>query len=102
MDIGTTEILLTLLQDTRTPLHWAASVGALDVVRYLLDHGAEIDKGDGSNWTPLHIAGKSWTCCIVWPWLMSIVSAGQEAIVRELIGSGADVKLTNDKGLTPL
>jgi ankyrin repeat protein len=51
-------LYLYMDQDTRTPLHWAASVGAVDVTRYLLDHGAEIDKGDGSGWTPLHIAGE--------------------------------------------
>jgi ankyrin repeat protein len=44
-------------QDTRAPLHWAASVGALDVTRFLLDHGANADAGDGSGWTALHIAG---------------------------------------------
>lgn len=31
-----------------------------------------------------------------------VVSAGHEEIVRELLGAGADVKQTNDKGLTPL
>lgn len=31
-----------------------------------------------------------------------LVSAGQEDIVQELVGAGADVNGTNDKGLTPL
>ncbi|KZT20488.1 ankyrin [Neolentinus lepideus HHB14362 ss-1] len=57
--------------DQRTPLHWAASTGSLDVARYLLLQGAQVDKPDGSGWTALHIAG-------------------------------ADIKKTNDKGLTPL
>lgn len=30
------------------------------------------------------------------------VSAGNEDVVRELVGAGADVKKPNDKGLTPL
>jgi len=30
------------------------------------------------------------------------VSAGHEDIVRELVGAGANVKATNDKGITPL
>jgi hypothetical protein len=34
--------------------------------------------------------------------LSGVVSAGQEDVVRELVGAGADVKRTNDKGLTPL
>ena len=29
-------------------------------------------------------------------------SAGHEDIVRELLGAGADIKRTNDKGLTAL
>ncbi|TFK50202.1 ankyrin [Heliocybe sulcata] len=43
--------------DQRTPLHWAASTGSLDVARYLLSSGAQVDKLDGSGWTALHIAG---------------------------------------------
>ena len=31
-----------------------------------------------------------------------LVSAGFEDVVRELLGAGADVKATNDKGLTAL
>ncbi|KII89692.1 hypothetical protein PLICRDRAFT_107568, partial [Plicaturopsis crispa FD-325 SS-3] len=62
------------------------STGSVDVTRYLLDKGAEVDKPDGSGWTALHIA----------------VSAGHEEIVRELVGAGADVNNRNNKGLTPL
>ena len=72
--------------DERTPLHWAASSGSLDITRYLIDQKADIDKPDGSGWTALHIAS----------------SAGHEEIVRELVGAGADVNRKNDKGLTPL
>ncbi|KAJ4480237.1 ankyrin repeat-containing domain protein [Lentinula aciculospora] len=42
--------------DERTPLHWAASSGDLDIVRYLIDQKAEVDKVDGSSWSALHIA----------------------------------------------
>ncbi|KAI0258368.1 ankyrin repeat-containing domain protein, partial [Gloeopeniophorella convolvens] len=62
------------------------SAGHLDIVAYLLENGAEVDKVDGSGWTPLHIA----------------VSAGQDEVVRELVGAGADVSRKNDKGITPL
>jgi hypothetical protein len=31
-----------------------------------------------------------------------LVSAGQEEVVRELVGAGADVNGKNDKGITPL
>ncbi|KAJ3835106.1 ankyrin repeat-containing domain protein [Lentinula raphanica] len=43
--------------DERTPLHWGASSGDLDIVRYLVDQKAEVDKVDGSGWSALHIAG---------------------------------------------
>jgi 26S proteasome non-ATPase regulatory subunit 10 len=72
--------------DGRTPLHWAASSGSLDVARFLIDQNAEVDKPDSSGWTSLHIA----------------VSAGRDDIVQELVGAGADVNGKNDKGLTPL
>lgn len=32
----------------------------------------------------------------------SLVSAGHEDVVRELVGAGADVNRKNDKGITPL
>ncbi|KAI9454762.1 ankyrin repeat-containing domain protein [Lactarius psammicola] len=48
----------TVDADSRTPLHWAASGGHLDVITYLLANGAEVDKIDDSGWTALHIAGR--------------------------------------------
>ncbi|KAJ7173958.1 ankyrin repeat-containing domain protein [Mycena crocata] len=63
------------VQDERTALHWAASSGATDIVRFLVDKQAEVDVVDNSGWTPLHIA----------------VSAGHDEIVQELVGAGADV-----------
>jgi len=32
----------------------------------------------------------------------TLVSAGHDDIVQELVGAGADVNVKNDKGLTPL
>ena len=48
-----------MLKDDRTPLHWAASSGSIDIARYLIDQKAQVDKPDSSGWTPLHIAGAS-------------------------------------------
>jgi len=72
--------------DGRTPLHWAASVGATETAGYLIDQKADVDKVDASGWAALHIA----------------VSAGHLDVVRELVGAGADVNQRNDKGITPL
>lgn len=92
------------MQDSRTPLHWGASAGHLDIVTYLLTNGAEVDKADDSGWTSLHIAGgQNWprSLCFMINVLL-LVSAGQEEVVRELVGAGADVNRKNDKGITPL
>ena len=35
-------------------------------------------------------------------WDVYSASAGNDDVVRELLGAGADVKAVNDKGLTPL
>ncbi|KAF9007452.1 ankyrin repeat-containing domain protein [Cyathus striatus] len=43
--------------DGRTPLHWAATSGSIDITRYLIDQKAEVDKPDSGGWTALHIAG---------------------------------------------
>jgi ankyrin repeat protein len=48
---------LKSVQDERTALHWAASSGSTDIVRFLVDKKAEVDLVDNSGWTPLHIAG---------------------------------------------
>ncbi|KAF9460343.1 ankyrin repeat-containing domain protein [Collybia nuda] len=69
------KVINSLDVDERTPLHWTASSGSIDIARFLIDQKAEVDKPDNSGWTPLHIA----------------VSAGHEEIVQELIGAGADV-----------
>jgi len=34
--------------------------------------------------------------------VLVLVSAGQEEVVKELVGAGADVNRKNDKGITPL
>ncbi|KAF8224156.1 ankyrin [Tricholoma matsutake] len=61
-------LINALDMDDRTPLHWAASSGSINIAQLLIDHKAEVDRSDNSGWTPLHIA----------------VSAGNDDIVQEL------------------
>lgn len=71
----------------RTPLHRAAECGSPDVVRLLLDRGADINARDELNGvTPLHLAAEH----------------GRVDIVKVLIRHGADVTIQNRKGKTPL
>ena len=76
--------------DGRTPLHHAASVGSLGVTQVLLSLSANarelLETKDGMGFTPLIVA----------------VSAGKLDVVRELVGNGADVKASNNRGQTSL
>lgn len=57
-------------EDERTPLHWAASVGAVDVVAFLVDEAhVRVNVQDDAGWTPL----------------MSATSAGHVNIVSYLL-----------------
>lgn len=49
--------MFKIMQDGRSALHWAASSGSLEIVRYLIDQKATVDLPDNSGWTSLHIAG---------------------------------------------
>lgn len=48
-----------MMQDGRTPLHWAAAGENLAIVQLLLTHEPEIDAKDQSGWTALMIAGET-------------------------------------------
>lgn len=65
------------------PLHYAASGAATSMVRWLADHGAEIDARAPNGTTPLMMAA----------------GYGAEASVDELLKRGAATAATNDLGL---
>jgi ankyrin repeat protein/catechol 2,3-dioxygenase-like lactoylglutathione lyase family enzyme len=59
-----------------TPLHAAAQQGRLDIVRLLLEHGADVDaRESGDNTTALHWAA----------------ARGEKDLVQTLLDAGADV-----------
>ena len=70
----------------RTPLHWAAWRGRVEIARMLIDAGANLDIQDDQGQTPLHWAAKY----------------GREEIARMLIGAKADVNVQDKWGSTPL
>ena len=68
-----------------TPLQ-AAEFNYPEVVKLLLEHGANPNIQDADGWTPLHFAVKS---CHV-------------DVVRVLLDHGADLTIRNNEGRTPL
>ncbi|XP_027416208.1 tonsoku-like protein isoform X1 [Bos indicus x Bos taurus] len=72
-----------------TPLHEACNYGHLDIVRFLLDHGAAVDDPGGQGCdgiTPLHDA----------------LNCGHFEVAELLIERGASVTLRTRKGHNPL
>jgi ankyrin repeat protein len=73
-------------KDNWTPLHWAAHKGHVDVIRLLLEKGANVNAQDKDRWTPLH-----------WPAVRRDVD-----VVRLLLEKGANVNAQEKDGWTPL
>ena len=71
----TTHVFRTSLQSGLTPLHVAAFMGCMNIVIYLIQHGATPDVPTIRGETPLHLAAR----------------ANQADIIRILLRNGADV-----------
>jgi ankyrin repeat protein/L-ascorbate metabolism protein UlaG (beta-lactamase superfamily) len=69
-----------------TPMHLAAQIGSVEILRLLLDAGAPVDVGDADNSTALDVAAQS----------------GQLDAVKLLVESGADARHSDNNGMTPL
>ncbi|OWZ19125.1 TKL protein kinase [Phytophthora megakarya] len=74
----------TATNDGRTALTLAAEEGHLEIVRLLLDHGANVNTTDSETQTPL----------------MKASYRGHEEIVRLLLVNGAAVDITDNSGRT--
>ena len=68
-----------------TPLHIAATHGYTEIVRILIEHGADLNAKDWFRSTPLHLAA----------------AQNHTAVAVELIKRGADTKAKDFKGRTP-
>ena len=75
------------VRDRQTLLHDAASFAAIDVVRLLVAHGAELDSRGRLGETPLACACQRQSSL---------------EILKCLVENGADIDLANDHGRTPL
>ena len=72
--------------DQLTALHWAAGRGRLNVARFLIEKGADINVRSGTEGTPLHEA--------VWRRRLEMIGF--------LVESGADINFANRDGDTPV
>jgi ankyrin repeat protein len=68
-----------------TPLHPASGYSELEIVRYLVEHGADLDERNEDGDTALHFA-----------------VFGKTANAKYLIDSGANVNARNNEGKSPL
>jgi|GEM_PF-5919218 ankyrin repeat protein len=77
----------TVLLEGRTGLHLAILANRLDITRYFVEKGANINKGDNSGYTPLHLA----------------VAKLNLEMVKLLVEKGADINNQNTaQGYSPL
>lgn len=67
-----------------TPLHMAIRRDKKEMVEYLLEQGADIDRADGAGWTPL----------------MEAVMDDMPELCKLLLDKGADETITNARGGT--
>ncbi|XP_065556118.1 serine/threonine-protein phosphatase 6 regulatory ankyrin repeat subunit C-like [Artemia franciscana] len=72
---------------TGTPLHHAVISGDLEVIKMVLDKGADVNARDIYGESPLHLAASS-RC--------------SQTVVKRLLKLGADVHIRNENGESPL
>ena len=73
-------------KDGSTALHWAAYGGQYDVVKYLVEHGADVNAKDNNDMTPL----------------MDAAQEGHLEVVKYLVEHGADVNAKHGEDWTAL
>ncbi|KAJ3126839.1 hypothetical protein HK100_010053 [Physocladia obscura] len=83
---SSTNLINSVDEDLRTPLHWAVSGKHIPVAEFLLENGAAVNAQDDAGWSPLMIAA----------------SVGSAPLTDFLIQNAADPNLPNENKQTPL
>lgn len=68
------------------PIHYAATNGHLQIVEFLMAHGARVNAFSPSETTPLMMA----------------IGSGNEQLIKYLLDNGADLSLRNHEGYTAI
>ena len=77
----------TVDEQGRTALHWASLYGWIHVVKLLIDHNADVHRGDDLGWRPVHHASLN----------------GHASTLEFLVEcAGAAINCTDNSGETPL
>ncbi|EMS66483.1 Protein TANC2 [Triticum urartu] len=92
----------------KTPLEHAVDGNNLPALRYLLDHGADLNQEEDDGDTVLHHAARKGTPCssimivtVSFPYTVFYLQGGRCEIVKLLLARGADVNGSSEHG-TPL
>ena len=86
------------------PIHLAAMSGKVDVIRFLLANGVNVDSRS-HRWQPMNgIELEDWSSIGGYDWTPLMVAAGEghQAVVDLLIDGGADLNAINSLGQTSL
>ncbi|KAJ6254865.1 ankyrin repeat and protein kinase domain-containing protein [Anaeramoeba flamelloides] len=70
----------------RTLVHWACTAGKLEITKFLLSKGADVNRADNIGRIPLHDASDQ----------------GREDLIKILLDAGSKIDQKDQKGLTPL
>lgn len=112
--------LLNMVDKTKnTPLHYAASSGKLEVVKFLIKKGADLQAKNTYGWTALHSSSYNGYTSISellitnginiedtdifgWPPLFRAIQGGHKSMIEFLVERGANINATDRDGQTPL
>ena len=81
------------------PIHLAARSGHKDTIEMLLDHGAEINKKNANNQTPLFLSAANETENMI---KNETMNSENLEVVQMLIERGADLDAWDIDGFTPI